>query len=144
MVYADCSKNCFPNCHQIEFTYTHEHIVREPESICSDYWANGIGHSLENEIVKDIMEKGHYNSLVYKYSKISEWAKHYKNRDTTKEFNVTIDKWDAKKAQIELCQILVKDHMAKVSVMFDRKKYVRTLTRLKATFNDRLANVGKY
>ena len=61
-----------------------------------------------------------------------------------KEFNVTINKWDEKKAQMELCQILVKDHMAKVSVMFDRKKYVRTLTNLKATFSDRLANVGEY
>ena len=28
--------------------------------------------------------------------------------------------------------------------MFDRKKYVRTLTSLKATFSDRLANVGEY
>ena len=143
-VYTECLRNCLPNCHQIEFTYTYEHITRDPQSICKKYWSSGVGYSLENQIVKDIMDKGHYNSLIYKYSKISEWVRHYKNSNMIKEFNATINKWDEKKAQMELCQLLVKDHMAKVSVMFDRKKYVRTLTSLKATFSDRLANVGKY
>ena len=44
---------------------------------------------------------------------------------------------------MKLCKILVKDHVAKVSVIFDRNKYVKTVTSLKATFNDKLANFGK-
>ena len=62
----------------------------------------------------------------------------------TEEFNVTIDRWDKKNAIMELCKLLVKDHMAKVTIMFEKKKYIRTLTRLKATFNDKLANFGKH
>ena len=68
----------------------------------------------------------------------------YKEIDDIKKFNVTIQKWNKYKAQKELCKILVKDHMTKVSIMFDRKKYIRTITSLKATFNDKLANFGKY
>ena len=146
-VYRDCLniKNCPPNCHQIEFTYTQEQIPRDSETICSKYWQNEFnqGYSLENRIVNEIMSKGYYNSLYYKYSKIFEWMKLYKKRDDAKKYNVTIQKWDEKKAQKELCKILVKDHMVKVSVMFDRKKYIKTITSLKATFNDKLANFGK-
>ena len=39
--------------------------------------------------------------------------------------------------------MLVEQHIAKVSVMFDRKKYVRTMTNLKVTFPDKLASFGK-
>ena len=91
-------KNCIPNCHQIEFTLTEERIARDPELICNDHWALETGNSLENKIAKDIMKKGHYNSMIYKYTKISEWEKLYKARDKNTEFNLTIDKWGALKA----------------------------------------------
>ena len=143
-VYHDCLKKCIPNCHQIEFTYTQEQILRDPETVCNKYWKYDSGNSLENIIVEKILQKGYYNSLVYKYAKISEWEKLYKSSDNTKALNVTIDPWNERKVQIELCTILVKDHMAKVSIMFDKKKYVRTLTSIKATFNDKLANFGKH
>ena len=145
-IYTKCLRNCTPNCHQVEFTYTKEQIERDPEIICNEYvehGASGTGNSLENIIARYIMFKGNYNSLVYKYSKISEWEKLYKIRDESKEFNITINEWDENNAEMDLCKTLVKDHIAKVSVMFDRKKYVRTLTSLKATFNDKLANFGK-
>ena len=34
--------------------------------------------------------------------------------------------------------------MAKVSVMFDKKTYIRTRTSLKVTFSDKLAAFGKF
>ena len=115
--------------------------------ICNEYKMKNsefnVGNSLENKIARDMVDKGYYNSLVYKYSKVSEWEKLYKNSDKTKELNVEIDQWERYKQEMELCKILVKDHVAKVSVIFDRNKYVRTVTSLKATFNDKLANFGK-
>ena len=135
-VYQDCLKSCYLSCHQIEFTYTEQEIVRDPEKVCHEHFALGTGHSLENEIIKKITQKGLYNSLVYKYRKISEWNK-------LRDINITIDNWEKKHINMELCKILVKDHIAKVTVMFDRKKYVRTLKSIRATFNDKLANFGK-
>ena len=144
---VECLKYCTPNCYQIEFTSTQEQIPRDPELICNEYKMKNsefnVGNSLENKIARDMVDKGYYNSLVYKYSKVSEWEKLYKNSDKTKELNIEIDQWERYKQEMELCKILVKDHVAKVSVIFDRNKYVRTVTSLKATFNDKLANFGK-
>ena len=84
-----------------------------------------------------MFEKGVYNSLLYKYKKISEW-------DKLRDINITIDKWERKHAEMEFCKILVKDHIAKVTVKFDRKKYVKTVMNIQATFYDKLANFGMF
>ena len=51
--------------------------------------------------------------------------------------------WDLFANQKKLCEFMVKNQMAKVSIMFERKKYVRTLTNLKVTFTDKLAAFGE-
>ena len=121
---------CLPTCHNIEFTYTKEYEKRDPNSICTES-----SQSLEYNIAQKLFKKGYTNSLAYKYHKVSEWIKNKSNE--------TLNKWDQEKAKLELCKMLVKHHMAKVSVMFDRKKYVRTMTNLKVTFPDKLASFGK-
>ena len=72
---------------------------------------------------------------MYKYYSLKGWL--------PKNGNDTIEPWDYAANERKICQELVKNHMAKVSVMFDRKKYVRTLTNIKVTFTDKLAAFGE-
>ena len=45
--------------------------------------------------------------------------------------------------QKELCVQLVKTDLAKVTLMFERLKYIKTSTSLKMTFPDKLGAFGK-
>ena len=121
---------CLPTCHNIEFTYTKEYEQRDPESLCIKFT-----HTAEYDIADNLLKKGYTNSLVYKYQKVSEWI--------NSKSNETLNGWDHEKVKLQLCKMLVEQHIAKVSVMFDRKKYVRTMTNLKVTFPDKLASFGK-
>ena len=49
---------------------------------------------------------------------------------------------DSEKVVYELCEKIV-DHMAIVTVMFDKESYVRTKTSLRVSFTDKLAAFGK-
>ena len=121
---------CLPTCHNIEFTYTKEYEQRDPVSLCTKFT-----HTIEYDVADNLLKKGYMNSLVYRYQKVSEWI--------NSKSNETLNVWDREKVKLELCKMLVEQHIAKVSVMFDRKKYVRTMTNLKVTFPDKLASFGK-
>ena len=44
--------------------------------------------------------------------------------------------------KLNLCKELVMNDIAKVSISFESKKYVRTLTNVKTTFVDSLSSIG--
>ena len=91
-------------------------------------------------MAEDIMKNG-YDSLLYKYMKITEWKS---NRDELGEkFNDTLEPYREIQIKSQLCKSIVNDHMAKVSVMFDRPKYMRTERNLRVTFADQLGALGK-
>ena len=135
----DVEKNCkcLPTCHQVEFTYNEQLDRLDHKALCYER-QDSIETSIEGVetlIAKNLMENGH-NSLAYKYFKVKEFIE--------KSSNETLDSWEYQSNRVKLCQYLVKNHLAKVSVMFDRKKYVRTLTNLKVTFADKLSTFGEY
>ena len=43
----------------------------------------------------------------------------------------------------ERCKFMVRNDVARVTVMFDDKQYVRTMTNLRSTFSERLGTFGK-
>ena len=80
-----------------------------------------------------VVEK-EYNSLLYKYLTILKW----KNNDS----NSSLEAWNEDKVVADICKIIVKNHITKVSIMFDKTKYVRTEKNLRVTFADQLSNLG--
>ena len=78
-------------------------------------------HSKEYYLAQLMVENG-YNSFTHVFLNMSKWDDSY-----------TI-KW--------FCKQMV-THMAKVTIMFDKKTYIRTSTSLKVTFTDKLAAFGK-
>ena len=86
-----------------------------------------------------MMDNG-YNSLAYNFINAKEWQEKYKY----KKANETFKRWGSERTDIvyELCEKIV-DHMAIVTVMFDKESYVRTKTSLRVSFTDKLAAFGK-
>ena len=131
--WGNCS--CLPSCHQVEFTYNEELNHLDPNEVCND----AVGRrTVEMNIARRITNNG-YNSLVYRYYKFKNWFPYTSTNDTLGYEEA----WDLFANQKKLCEFMVKNQMAKVSVMFERKKYVRTLTNLKVTFTDKLAAFGE-
>ena len=58
--------------------------------------------------------------------------------------NSSLEIWDQARVTYDLCRSIVMNHLTKVSIMFDKTKYVRTERNLRVTFNDKLADLGKF
>lgn len=104
---------CLPSCHKIEFQHT-EYVY--PLDWNCDYKDKDLLSLMEQ------MFNNGYNSFTYSY--------------------LERENWNQTKARQDLCQKIV-NHISKVTIMFDRKTYVRTRTNLKVTFTDKLAAFGK-
>ena len=89
--------------------------------------------SLEYNLASKVVEK-EYNSLLYKYLTILNW----KNNNS----NSSLEAWNEDKVVADICKTIVKNHITKVSIMFDKTKYVRTEKNLRVTFADQLSNLG--
>ena len=134
MAWKNCT--CLPSCHQIEFTYYKEMTPLVTEDLC---WQQiDAPHKVEMKIVKGGIFGYGFNSLVYRYYKYKGWLPSNSNDTLGSD-----EAWDTYANEKKMCVTMLKNHMAKVSVMFDRKKYVRTLTNLRVTFTDKLAAFGK-
>ena len=59
----------------------------------------------------------------------------------TKKTNETFKRREQEDIIVELCENIV-DHMAIVTVMYDKETYVRTKTSLRVSFTDKLAAFG--
>ena len=123
--------SCLPTCHHIEFTHIEQQNPIDIK-VCHDE-----GSKLW-EIATSILYNG-YNPLTYNFLKAKEWQEKYKY----KKANQTFQRWDSDKVTYELCKKIV-DHMAIVTVMFDKESYVRTKTSLRVSFTDKLAAFGKF
>ena len=134
MAWKNCT--CLPSCHQIEFTYYKEMTPLVTEDLC---WQQIYApHKVEMKIVKGGIFGYGFNSLVYRYYKYKGWLPSNSNDTLGSD-----EAWDTYANEKKMCVTMLKNHMAKVSVMFDRKKYVQTLTNLRVAFTDKLAAFGK-
>ena len=122
-------EDCLPTCDQIEFSIAKEAFIRDDDEICQDHKA------IEYILASNIVSK-EYNSLLYKYLSIKDWI------DLGANSSLAI--WDQDRVTYDLCKSIVMNHLTKVSIMFDKTKYVRTERNLRVTFNDKLADLGKF
>ena len=74
--------------------------------------------------------------LLYKYLTITKW------KNSGSDPKEQLEQWSESSIKKKLCKALVANHVAKVSVMFDKTKYVRTQRNLKVTFADQLGALG--
>ena len=117
-------ESCLPSCHQLRFTATEIHNRLE----VSDFCPPGVIDSKHSEsffssYTRFLINSGAYDTLYHKrYANKSE--------DTSEFFQ-------------SVCKELVRNDMARVSVMFESKRYVKTSTDVKTTFVDSFSSIGK-
>ena len=120
-------KICLPTCHQLQFTSTTELIKSNADEICKDDQRNKEIHHIA------LSQFGNgYSKLYYEYRKLLE-------NDTYK-----LDPHFLTETAIQdICKSLVDQDIARVSVMFESKRYVRTTTNIRVTFLDMVSSFGK-
>ena len=118
---------CLPSCHQLQFTSTRELIKSNAEELCKTDLS-----SEESYLAKLLLENG-YSKQYYEYLKLKE-DDDYK-LDTS---NIIVPELIIQ----NICQALVDQDIAMVSVMFERKRFVRTKTNIRVTFLDMLSAFG--
>ena len=115
-----------PSCHQVRFTSTKIISKLNPSEICDPKPGPKKHETVEYSIAKFLVEYGYYDVLYHK-------------RHAMKNGHLNESIYDIR---VNLCKELVMKDIAKVSISFESKKYVRTLTNVKTTFVDSLSSIG--
>ena len=78
------------------------------------------------------------SDLFIKYRIIKNWIILQENGSP----NENLGKYDPDTAETEICKNLVEQDLALVTIMFEKKKYVRTIKNIRMTFTDKLGAFG--
>ena len=78
-----------------------------------------------------------FSDLLHKYNIVNDWL------DTESNNVSALEALDETAIMKEICEDLVMNHIAKVSVFYEKKKYVKTLTNKRVTLTDKLGTFGK-
>ena len=113
---------CLPSCHQIQFSLD-ENVEKLPEELCENR------QSIESNINLAIYD----GSIYVKVQKLREYDKLHENYT-----------FNEHKEIIKQCNKLVKNDLARVTVSFGSKRYVRAKISERASFNDMLGAFGMY
>ena len=113
---------CLPSCHQIQFSLD-ENVEKLPEELCENR------QSIESNINLAIYD----GSIYVKVQKLREYDKLHENYTFNEEKEI-----------IRKCKNLVKNDLARVTVSFGSKRYVRAKISERASFNDMLGAFGMY
>ena len=81
-----------------------------------------------------------FSSFLYKYEAAMKWTDHNFTKALQSE---SIDVKTKNKMVKQLCREMVTDKIAKVTVFYEKKKYVKTYTNKRVTIADQLGQLGK-
>ena len=118
---------CLPNCHQLEFDSFQFTERLDFGTTCRDLYSI---ESLISMVVSGFQDN---SDLLFKVRKILDI---YGDPDYEETY-------ETKTVLEQFCEDLVRNDLARVSVMFGRKKYVKGKIGKRATFSDQLGSFGK-
>ena len=124
---------CIPSCSQLQFTTDEISTKLNPVEICSQ--AKAVFDYSDIKITENAILKRFVNFLV----KNGYYDILYHKRYSSPKENIT----DLNDLAYSLCVKMIEKDAARVSVMFESKRYVKTKTNVKTTIVDFLANFGK-
>ena len=113
---------CLPSCHQIQFSLD-ENVEKLPQELCENR------QSIESFINSAV----HDGSIYFKIQRLREYFYDKLHENYTYNGDHEI---------IKLCKELVKNDLARVTVSFGSKRYVRAKINERASFNDKLGAFG--
>ena len=126
------ASHCLPNCHELRFT-TDQYIEKiDADLVCKDI------HSIESYIAKETSGYGKGANLIFTATKLQEFFS-----SSSGEFGAANKSIDLDGMRFEYCRKLVKEDLARLTILFENKKYVRSRTNKRVTFSERLGAFGK-
>ena len=138
---SESDGRCLPSCHQLQFTYSEVIEKRDPIAICKvDHKQEALYKTYKNEFEPNLAQelyRNKFSELLHKYHIVNNWL-------NAKSSNISaLQALDEKAIMKEMCEDLVMNNIAKVSVFYEKKKYVKTLTNKRVTLTDKLGTFGK-
>ena len=135
-------EKCLPNCHEIQFTSAEVLEKLNPDDFCHEDVFRPNFTSVSPPPAYDISEDKTMMMKIRTFFRLGNYGlvdqvRKMKESLIEPKENVTIE--GIKK---DLCIQLVKNDLAKVKIMFERPKYMKTSTSLKVTFPDKLGAFG--
>ena len=128
---SNATIHCFPTCHQVRFT-SNQYIEKlDAETICDDF------SSIESYIALKTSGYDNGRDLLFTTRKLQDILMH----DVLDIYptNRSIDLMSMKK---KYCKNLVNQDLARITVVYESKKYLRTRTNKRVTFAERLGAFG--
>ena len=137
---AGNNNECLPNCHEIQFTSAEVLEKLDPEEFCDErIYVKDSSGSLKEQAHADTEELIMMKKIEGFLAQVSFIEKVRMLKTWSKNKNMTFEGIER-----EFCKKLVTKHLAKVTVMFERLKYLKTSTSLKVTFPDKLGAFGEF
>ena len=138
---SEGTQRCLPSCHQLQFTYSEVIEKRDPIAICKvDRKLNAFYKTYKSEFEPNLaheLYENKFSELLHKYHNVNDWL-------NTKSSNISaLEALNEIAIMKEICEDLVTNNIAKVSVFYEKKKYVKTLTNKRVTLTDKLGTFGK-
>ena len=114
---------CLPSCHQIQFNLDRHVEKLSIKELCQNEYST---ESFINAEVSD-------GNIFLKIQKLKQYF-------SEASYN---EKYNYRKEIIRLCETLLKKDLARVTVSFGSKRYVRAKINKRASFSDKLGTFGK-
>ena len=124
------TSHCLPNCHELRFT-TDQYMEKiDVNLVCNDTF------SIESYIAQETSGYGNGDNLIFTATKLQDFL-------SAGNFAAANKSIDLDGMKFEYCQKLVTEDLARLTILFENKKYVRSRTKKRVTFSERLGAFGK-
>ena len=139
---SQAQNKCLPNCHEVQFTSSEILEKLDVDEFCDPnlYGLPGgnfnAAYKRSEERTMMIKIKWHFLYNVELFEKMRRIKEAEKVHGQTPNVNL-------EGILKEFCYELVRKDLAKVSVMFERNKYLQTSTSVRMAFADKLGAIGK-
>ena len=126
---SNATELCYPTCHEVRFTSNQYFEKLDAERVCKQH------SSVEFNIAATT-----YGRSVGDLHHITRKLEEILTNDDIEITNTTFDKIQMR---MEHCKNLVVQDLARITVMFESKKYVRTKTDKRVSFSESFGAFGK-
>ena len=131
---SNATEHCYATCHEVRFTSNQYLEKLDAEIVCKQH------SSVEFNIAETLAAETTYGKNGYLHFTTRKLEEILINDD----IEITNTTFDKHQMQMEHCRHLVVQDLARVTVMFESKKYVRTKTDKRVSFSESFGAFGKF
>ena len=129
---SNATNFCYPTCHEVRFTSNQYLEKLDAETVCKQR------SSIEFNIAETTYGRNSVDGDVqFTTRKLQEILQNV-------DIEITNTTFDINQMRMEHCRHIVVQDLARITVMFESKKYVRTKTDKRVSFSESFGAFGKF